>query len=134
MTDREKCIVTAYTGVLMLDWDKFHQWIEEFLGEPVWSHEFASPTFMDYMAEKVKPEFLATCREDTGWRTFDEKDVTTWPEFDEKVLVLESGPEYIVREFYVSQGLPFWTNGDTIIANHSIKAWMPIPEPDQEDT
>lgn len=61
MTDREKCIVTAYTGVLMLDWDKFHQWIEEFLGEPVWSHEFASPTFMDYMAEKVKPEFLALC-------------------------------------------------------------------------
>lgn len=125
-------------------------------------HEYMHAMFFecgltDYMRDETLVEFLACIYpkmgldlaktdlrfahaldlafyENTGWRTFDEKDVTTWPEFNEKVLVLSSNQEFFVREFYVSQGLPFWTDGDTIIANHSIKAWMPIPEPYQEDT
>lgn len=132
MTDREKCIVTAYTGVLMTDWSTFHGWVEDFMDQPVYTHEFALEHFTDNLKRKVKPLFFDLCGEDTGWRTFDEKDVTTWPEFNEKVLVLSSNQEFIVREFYVSQGLPFWTDGDTIIANHSIKAWMPIPDIPEE--
>lgn len=61
MTDREKAIVTAYTGVLMLDWDKFHEWVEFFMDQPVFSHELASPAFLGSLKEKVKPEFLALC-------------------------------------------------------------------------
>lgn len=61
MTDREKAIVTAYTGVLMLDWSKFHEWVEFFMDQPVFSHEFASPAFLGSLKEKVKPEFLALC-------------------------------------------------------------------------
>lgn len=61
MTDREKAIVTAYTGVLMLDWSKFHEWVEFFMDQPVFLHEFASPAFLGSLKEKVKPEFLALC-------------------------------------------------------------------------
>lgn len=61
MTDREKAIVTAYTGVLMLDWSKFHEWVEFFMDQPVFSHEFASPAFLGSLKEKVKPEFLSLC-------------------------------------------------------------------------
>lgn len=61
MTDREKCIVTAYTGVLMTDWSTFHGWVEDFMDQPVFSHEFASPAFPGSLKEKVKPEFLALC-------------------------------------------------------------------------
>lgn len=56
MTKREKCVVSAYTGVLMCDFADLHQYIEQLLGRPVWTHELA---FSDV---KTKPEFLELCR------------------------------------------------------------------------
>ena len=41
MTKREKCVVSAYTGVLMCDFADLHQYIEQLLGRPVWTHELA---------------------------------------------------------------------------------------------
>ena len=35
MTEKEKIIVSAYTGYLMCDFDKVHQYIEQKLGRPV---------------------------------------------------------------------------------------------------
>ena len=42
MTDREKAIVMAHTGICMLTGDKFqifHKYVEDILGRPVWTHD-----------------------------------------------------------------------------------------------
>lgn len=65
MTDREKAIVTAYTGVTMLTGEKFsifHKYIEDLLGRPIWTHELASETVWNEIKEKSKPDFLELCK------------------------------------------------------------------------
>lgn len=42
MTKQEKIVVSAYTGVLMCDFDDLHEYIEDKLGRSVWTHELAS--------------------------------------------------------------------------------------------
>ena len=62
MTDREKAIVMAYTGVCTLKGDKFnifHQYIEELMGRPVYTHEMG---FLEYeIKEKAKEDFVKLC-------------------------------------------------------------------------
>lgn len=68
MTDREKAIVMAYTGVAMLVGDKFsifHAYIEEILGHPVYTHELATQEMTDKIKEKSKPDFVKLCKETT---------------------------------------------------------------------
>ena len=64
MTDHEKAIVTAYTGITMLAGDKFqifHKYIEDLLGRPVWTHELADPAVWEEIKEKSKKDFLDLC-------------------------------------------------------------------------
>lgn len=66
MTDREKAIVMAYTGVAMLTGDKFsifHKYIEELLNRPVFTHELASKEVWNEIKEKSKDDFLKLCRD-----------------------------------------------------------------------
>lgn len=61
MTDREKAIVTAHTGVNMLEGEKFNEfynYLEELYGRPVYTHEIP---FLD-IKEKSKEDFIALCR------------------------------------------------------------------------
>lgn len=69
MTDREKCIVTAYTGVLMTDWSTFHEWVEDFMGQPVYTHDFAVGPFTYNLKRKVQPYFFELCgsEEEAEW-------------------------------------------------------------------
>lgn len=65
MTDKEKAIVMAYTGVTMLAGDKFpifHKYIEDILGRPVWTHELASEKVWKEIKEKSKEDFINLCR------------------------------------------------------------------------
>ena len=65
MTDREKAIVMAYTGVTMLAGDKFqifHKYIEDILGRPVWTHELAVELVWNEIKEKSKDDFLEICK------------------------------------------------------------------------
>ena len=65
MTDREKAIVMAYTGVTMLTGDKFgvfHEYIEDKLGHPVWIHELASQEVCDKIKDVTRDDFLALCK------------------------------------------------------------------------
>ena len=44
MTDREKAVVMAFTGVCMLEGERFgvyHKYIEDIIGRPVFTHELA---------------------------------------------------------------------------------------------
>ena len=67
MTDREKAIVMAYTGVAMLTSDKlqiFHKYVEEIMGRPIWTHEMAQ--LADEIKEKSKADFMSLCSESEG--------------------------------------------------------------------
>lgn len=77
MTDREKAIVMAYTGVTMLTGDKFqifHKYVEEIMGRPIWTHEMAQ--LADDIKEKSKDDFMALCAEEGSieqkWRVKNE--------------------------------------------------------------
>ena len=66
MTDKEKAIVMAYTGIAMLVGDKFdifHRYIEEKMGRPIWSHELASKEVWEEIKEATKEDFNRLCRE-----------------------------------------------------------------------
>lgn len=62
MTDRERAIVMAYTGIVMLCGDKLHifyEYVSEKLGRPIYTHEFISQA--DTIKELSKEDFLGLC-------------------------------------------------------------------------
>ena len=65
MTDEEKAIVMAYTGVCMLAKDKFqifHKYVEKLMGRTVYTHELGF--LADTIKEKAKEDFIRLCRYD----------------------------------------------------------------------
>ncbi len=78
MTDREKAIVMAYTGVTMLSGEKFqifHEYIEKILGRPVWTHELAIELVWNEIKEKSKDDFIEICKTERPqgkWITWEE--------------------------------------------------------------
>lgn len=77
MTDKEKAIVMAYTGVTMLTGDKlqiFHRYVEEIMGRPIWTHEMVQ--LADEIKEKSKDDFMALCADEGSieqkWRVKNE--------------------------------------------------------------
>ena len=69
MTDKEKAIVMAYTGIAMLTGNKFdifHRYIQEKLGRPIWTHELASKEIWAQIKEATKEDFKRLCRETTS--------------------------------------------------------------------
>lgn len=62
MTDREKAIVMAYTGITMLKGEKFeifHRYAEELMGKPLLTHEIADNAVM--IKEKSTQDFMNIC-------------------------------------------------------------------------
>lgn len=78
MTDREKAIVMAHTGICMLTGEKFgvfHAYIEDIMGRPVYTHELAIQSISDEIKEKSRDDFIKLCREEqekTGHWMIDE--------------------------------------------------------------
>lgn len=63
MTDKEKAIVMAYTGVVMLKGDKiqiFYKYVEKIMGRPILTHEMAQ--LATKIREKSKDDFMALCK------------------------------------------------------------------------
>ena len=61
MTKQEKIIVSAYTGYLMCDFPAVHRYVEDKLGHPVWTHEFAYEEVQELIREKTKEDFMKLC-------------------------------------------------------------------------
>lgn len=62
MTDRERAIVMAYTGVVMLAGDKldiFYKYVEEKIGEPILTHEVL--LLGDKIKKLAEEDFLSLC-------------------------------------------------------------------------
>jgi hypothetical protein len=63
MTDKEKAIVMAYTGVCMLTGDKlqmYYEYIKDIMGRPIMTHEI--PWFIEEIKEKSRADFIKLCR------------------------------------------------------------------------
>ncbi len=68
MTDYEKAVVMAYTGVCTLAGEKFNifqEYVESIMGRPVYSHEMAYKEISDEIREKSKTDFLRICEKDS---------------------------------------------------------------------
>lgn len=68
MTDREKAIVMAYTGICMLTkdkWSVFHEYVESIMGRPVYTHEMETKAVYDLIKEKARPDFIALCSDES---------------------------------------------------------------------
>ena len=64
MTDREKTVVTAHTGVVMLPEDKLHlffDYLEEIMGKRISIYDLQFKEISDQIKERSKPEFLEIC-------------------------------------------------------------------------
>ena len=67
MTDGEKAIVMAHTGICMLTGDKFqtfHKYVEDIMGRPILTHEIG--WLADAIKEKSKADFMALCADESG--------------------------------------------------------------------
>lgn len=63
MTKEEKLIVSAYTGVLMVNFADLHKFIEEKLERQIFIHELCSDSLATELKIKVKQDFLRLCEE-----------------------------------------------------------------------
>lgn len=59
ITKREAAIIGAYTGILMGEFSDMHEYIEEIMDRPVWTHEMGDKATVDIIKEKAKPDFIA---------------------------------------------------------------------------
>lgn len=67
MTDKEKAVIMAHTGICMLTGEKFsiyHKYIEELMGRPVFTHELANAETVNQIKEKSKEDFLKLCKDE----------------------------------------------------------------------
>jgi len=63
MTQEERVIVSAYTGVLMCDFPDMHKYVEEKLGRPLFTHELCDPAVEAEIKEKTREDFLRLCEQ-----------------------------------------------------------------------
>ena len=61
MNEQERIIVSAYTGYLMCDFDKVHEYIEKKLGRPVWTHELTYKNVWEEIRNATKDDFMSLC-------------------------------------------------------------------------
>ena len=133
MTDREKAIVMAYTGVTMLKDDKlqiFYKYVEEIMGRPIWTHEMAQ--LADEIKEKSKADFMSLCADENSneWIPVTEDAppkgiICLW--CNEQGSVFTSAITYRTERISCVGKHGYFHNG---LENHgNIVAWMPLPEP-----
>lgn len=63
MTKQEKLIISAYTGILMVNMDELQAFIEKTLGRSIWTHELANDHVQNELRAALKPEFLKLCED-----------------------------------------------------------------------
>lgn len=61
MTKQERIIISAYTGVLMCDFQDVHSYIQAKLGRPIWTHELTYNTVQEDIRSACRDDFLALC-------------------------------------------------------------------------
>lgn len=145
MTDREKAVVMAHTGVVMLTGEKFeifHKYIEDIMGRPVWTHELAIDEVINEIKEKSKQDFITICEEDgepkQGWIPLKWEDEETkckcdFPvELDGHWVLVTNGKSISVERIKIDALDHFFPSGRWYELENVV-AWMPLPEQYQEE-
>lgn len=61
MTKEEAVVVSCYTGILACSFSHVHEAVEKRLGRPVYTHEFGSRDFMEYLKGLFFEDFKRIC-------------------------------------------------------------------------
>lgn len=61
LTKRQAQVLGAYTGITCSEFGLVHEYVEELLGRPVFTHEMASKELCEEIKKLAKPEFLQLC-------------------------------------------------------------------------
>ena len=115
MTDKEKAIVMAYTGICMLSGDKFqifHKYVEEIMDRPVYTHEMAIKAIDNDIKEKAKADFIALCAE--------QEPCDDWYDIPSDEMTLEQARQAVkvLRKKlieHLKQGPKYWIDKDNRI-------------------
>jgi hypothetical protein len=59
ITKREAAIISAYTGTSFGAFSDMHEYVEEILQRPIWTHQMASKELWAEIKLKAKPDFVA---------------------------------------------------------------------------
>lgn len=122
MTDKEKAIVMAHTGICMLTGDKFqtfHKYVEDIMGRPIMTHEIG--LLADTIKEKTKADFIALCADENS-----SENPKKWIPVSERLP--EENGYYLTTTMYHEVYCDFWEE-DRFNRTEEIIAWMPLPEP-----
>ena len=58
LNEEDLTILSAYTGYMLIDkFDLVHKLFEDVLDEPIFTHQFVYPPFMNMLREKIKPKY-----------------------------------------------------------------------------
>lgn len=157
MTDKEKAIVMAHTGICMLTGDKFqifHKYVEDIMGRPIMTHEIG--WLADAIKEKSKADFMALCADEScsekpnrwipvKWHNITEEEreregyPKEWltmfdchmPEDEQEILVTVQGSKREGR--WVEKDICYVEDGYSLDSGYDwiddIVAWMPLPQP-----
>lgn len=132
MTDREKAIVMAHTGICMLSGDKFqvfHKYIEDIMGRPILTHELGIESIVDEIIEKSKGDFKALCADEIRsespikWIPVSKK-LPDIHNYSKPYLVTTKDGKIRIEMFYETNGKSWWS-----IADDYVVAWQPLPQP-----
>lgn len=121
MTDKEKAIVMAHTGICMLTEDKFqifHKYVEELMGRPILTHEMG--WLADAIKEKSKVDFMALCADESSGQE------PKWIPCSER-LPKDNG-YYLTTTMYHEVYCDYWEE-ERFNRTETVIAWMPLPEP-----
>ena len=58
MTKREAAIVSAFTGYMLGEFSDMHQYVEEIMERPVWTHEMGNKKVAQEIKDKAKTDFI----------------------------------------------------------------------------
>ncbi len=59
MTRRESAVMSAFTGIMCGPFSAMHEYVEEVMGRPVWTHEMGSREFAENLKKLAEADFLA---------------------------------------------------------------------------
>jgi hypothetical protein len=142
MTDKEKAIVMAYTGICMLTGDKFqifHKYVEDIMGRPIWTHEMGIKSIENEIKEKSKADFITLCADESSsdnsskWISVKDR----MPKDDEWVLCQLDDEFYdentMMVLYHTDDWGEKWVDGGLGTGSYDVCAWMPLPKPYKED-